>query len=223
MKTSYRNQKGLVNLKRSAYFLSLAGLIMLHTSCGSDGETSSSDSNSTSWSKSSKKTKKRPTETGVVTVVEETKDNEYTTVSETIVPKKEESLVIINKLDGKTDTLKYDAIKALVNDPNQPIERDEYRGSSFGLGNVLFWGSMGYLAGRALTKRGNSGVYKNPQAYQQSQTTANSIKSNQTAARNFSSSKTRPATSKSTSKPSKSAPSGGKSGFFNSGSKSTGG
>ncbi len=197
---------------KGALFISLTGVLVAHTGCGS--------SDSSTKVQHEVVTKQEFTK-GVITTVEEVTKGDFAIADEKVVPTKEESRVIVKYLDGKIDTMNMSQAQTIANaDPNNKSETST--SSNRGIGQAIWWGVMGYYMGRRTSTPINQKAYKNQATYQRVNSTTNSqaMSSRKTV------STTRPKPSGSTSKTSGSSrsskPSGSR-GFFNSGSRSSGG
>jgi hypothetical protein len=152
------SNKGLrpqLSLQRGAFFLTVSSLLALHTGCGQSYETVET---------------KTPT-TGVITVLDETSEQQFSIAEERVVPAVEDSRIIVNYLDGRHDTLNVDQAKSLLSAADTTI----YYGHNHAMGNVLWWGTMGYFMGRSMNSPVNPGVYRNQQTYQNNGTATSSV------------------------------------------------
>ncbi|ARS34253.1 hypothetical protein [Pontibacter actiniarum] len=94
---------------------------------------------------------------GIITeLTEEAPDQWKITDEQTTTPG--QSMAILKYNDGRVDTLKglelENQMKALANNQQQ------YQQGGFGMGNVLWWSALGYMAGRNMAPR--AGYYANP-------------------------------------------------------------
>ena len=225
---SKRSSKRFSTIRKAAFqgaiFLSLSAFMV---SCSS-GDSSKAISGGGSWdSEKSVGVAKQDFTKGVITTLEETEKEKYTIVDEQIVPKKEDSRVIVRRLGGAIDTMTLAQAKSVVdNDPN--TNKEQYRSGGGGMGNILMWGVMGYYMGRRTSSPINSGVYKNQQTYQKvnSTTNAQAMQSRKTVGRptqaksTSGQTKTKTATGQTKAAPSK-KPTNSSKGFFNNGSRSS--
>ena len=216
---SKRHSKRFSSIRKAAFrgaiFLSLSAFMI---SCGSGDSATNQAVGGGSWdSEKSVGVAKQDFTKGVITTLEEVEKEKYTIVDEQIVPKKEDSRVIVRRLGGAIDTMTLAQAQNIAN--NDPtVDKEHYRSGSSGMGNILMWGVMGYYLGRRTSTPINSGVYKNQQTYQKvnSTTNAQAMQSRKTVSR--------PTQVKSASGQTKTAPStkpkNSSKGFFNSGSRS---
>jgi hypothetical protein len=142
---------------------------------------------------------------GVRSVITETAPGEFK-ITDEVQADPNQSGAIVRYRDGHSDTLSVEVARRLVqNDPstsqyfNNPNQYGSYHHN--GLANALLWGGLGYMLGRssnsAYDQRYSSGIYSSPGLYNRSQTLGRTV----TAGRVVTS-----------------RPSGGRSGFFRSGS-----
>lgn len=201
---------------RGALFLTLSGLMV---GCGSSDSTPVNKQDD--WGDSKTKTTavaKQDFTKGVITTVEEVKKGEFKIVDEQTVPKKEESQTIVKYFDGKVDTLNALEIKSIA----EKEKEASYSGSNSSLGNVMWWGLMGYMVGRSFNSRPNPGVYNNQKTYQRVNTTTNTslMNSRRTVTPSWGNNAQKKAPGAAPATTSK--PANAKKGFFNSGAKSSG-
>lgn len=97
---------------------------------------------------------------GVVTTIEETAAGEYMIVDERMVGK-DSSRVVIRRLDGSEETLTLAQARGLVQpaDTVQTVVQQRHYGGH-GLGSVLWWGTMGYMMGRNFGSPMQPGFYR---------------------------------------------------------------
>ncbi|MGB1204525.1 MAG: hypothetical protein ACPG5B_02695 [Chitinophagales bacterium] len=171
---SKRRRKRFLSIRKAAFqgaiFLSLSAFMM---SCSNGSDNSQAINGGGSWdSEKSVGVAKQDFTKGVITTIEETEKDKFTIVDEQIVPKKEDSRVIVRKLGGEIDTMTLAQAQTVANnDPN--TNKEEYRSGGSGMGNILMWGVMGYFLGRNMSRPINSGAYKNQQTYQRVNSTTN--------------------------------------------------
>ena len=91
---------------------------------------------------------------GVVTEMTEVQPNQWKITAERPAGK-EEVAAVLHHFDGKTDTLKGQALQRQMQDYSR--QNPENRAQDSGLMNVLMWSGIGYMAGRYLTP--NPGYY----------------------------------------------------------------
>ncbi len=141
--------------RRGSLFIAVAALLSVHTtSCGS------SDSGQ-EWEEV---TVQEPTK-GVVTTIEETEVGKFAITDEQVVASKDDSRVIVKRLDGSSETLTLDQARSLVQPQDTAGTHNSshntgYRHHSSGLGGVLWWGAMGYMMGRSFNSPINPGIYR---------------------------------------------------------------
>lgn len=133
------------DFKRNAFIVAAAACMGL-TSC-------SSNSNQDEWNADSEVA----VPDGIVTeLTEEAPDQWKITDERTTAPG--QSMAILKYNDGRVDTLQglelENQMKALANN------QQTYQQGGFGLGSVLWWSGMGYMAGRMMAPR--AGYYANP-------------------------------------------------------------
>lgn len=133
---------------------------------------------------------------GVHTYITETEPGVFKITDEKTIGASEQSMAYIKHLDGKVDTLTIAEAQRIVEREATGPHNSYYQGS--GLGNVLFYGAMGYMIGNSMGNRYQryddgraSRYYNNPSTYERSRQTATDLQ-----------------TSRAT------RPSGSKSGFF---------
>ena len=220
---SKRSSKRFSSIRKAAFqgaiFLSLSAFMI---SCSSNTTESNkaigSSNNGGSWdTEKSVSVAKQDFTKGVVTTIEETEKGQFTIVDEQIVPKKEDSRVIVKKQGGEIDTMTLAQAKKAVNsDPT--VNKETYQSNNSGMGNILMWGVMGYFLGRNMSSPINPGVYQNQQTYQKvnSTTNAQAMQSRKTVGR--------PTQAKGANGQTKATPNAkpanGSKGFFNNGSRS---
>ncbi|WP_266204525.1 hypothetical protein [Pontibacter kalidii] len=133
------------DLKRNAFIVAAAACMGL-TSCGPNNQ-------SEEWNTGEEVV----VPDGIITeLTEETPDQWKITDERTTAPGK--SMAILKYNDGRVDTLQglelENQMKALAD--NQQV----YQQGGFGMGNVLWWSALGYMAGRTMGPR--AGYYANP-------------------------------------------------------------
>ena len=101
---------------------------------------------------------------GVITEMTESKPGEWKITAERPAGK-EEVAAILHHADGKTDTLKGQALQRQMQDYSRQNPENRVQGN--GMMNVLMWSGIGFMAGRYLTP--NTGYYANPGLVQQNQ------------------------------------------------------
>lgn len=126
--------------------MAVAAVLAANAGCGDSG-------NGSDWEEV---TVQEPTK-GVVTTLEETEPGQFSIVNEEITETKDASRVIIKRLSGTTDTLTLAQAQSLVQ-PQDTVSNHTHR-SSHGMGNVLWWGAMGYMMGRSFSSPAYSGYY----------------------------------------------------------------
>ena len=133
------------DLKRNAFIVAAAACMGL-TSCGPD-----TNSNNVGASEEVK------VPDGIITeLTEEAPDQWKITDERTTVPGA--SMAILKYNDGRIDTLKGLELENKMKD--LAANEQQYRQGGFGLGSVLWWSGMGYMAGRMMAPR--AGYYANP-------------------------------------------------------------
>lgn len=100
---------------------------------------------------------------GVVTTMEETEAGQFVIADEQVVDNKADSRVIVKRLNGKVDSLTLEQAKGMVQSKdtvsnNHNTSYQQHRGG--GIGQVLWWGSMGYMMGRSFNSPIRSNVYR---------------------------------------------------------------
>ncbi|WP_299757874.1 hypothetical protein [uncultured Pontibacter sp.] len=133
------------DLKRNAFIVAAAACMGL-TGCGSNNQNEE-------WNAG----EEVAVPDGIITeLTEEAPDQWKITDEQTTAPGK--SMAILKYNDGRVDTLQglelENQMKALSDN------RQTYQQGGFGMGNVLWWSAMGYMAGRTMSPR--SGYYANP-------------------------------------------------------------
>lgn len=162
------------NLKRNAFIVAAAACMGLTTSC---------DNNSTSGN-----TEEVAVPDGMITELTEEGPDEWKITDErTTVPG--QSMAVLKYSDGRVDTLKGLELENRMKDV--AANQSTYQQGGFGLGSVLWWSGMGYMAGRMMAPR--AGYYANPGVMQRTQAWGQNVQSYRQRA---------------------TAPSSGKSGFF---------
>lgn len=132
--------------RRGGMYVAVAALLAVHAGCDDSG-------NGSDWEEV---TVQEPSK-GVITTLEETEPGKFSIVNEEITETKDASRVIIKRQGGAMDTLTLAQAKSLVQ-PQDTVSNHAYR-SSHGMGNVLWWGAMGYMMGRSFSSPAYSGYY----------------------------------------------------------------
>jgi hypothetical protein len=133
-------------LRRGSMYVAVA--VML-ASCSSD--------NGGDWEQV---TVTEPTK-GVITTLEETSADQFVIVDEQVVENKNDSRIIVKRLSGAVDTLNLDQAKKLVQPSDTVrVQTANNHHHHHGMGNVLWWGAMGYLMGRNFGTPSQSYVYQ---------------------------------------------------------------
>lgn len=145
-------------LVKGTFLLTVSGLVAVHTGCGT-GESMEQE-----WETV---TTKEPTG-GMVTTVEETEKDVFKIVDEVAVPKKEDSRIIAQYLDGTADTMTLEQAKLLSTDDGSGSTRRS------GMSSVLMYGMMGYWMGKRMSQPINQSAYKNQQTYNRVNNNVNS-------------------------------------------------
>ncbi len=165
----------------SALTLSLLGTAPLLQSCNSGG----SEQYETVY------------ERGVRTHVREEAEGVFKiTREEEVAP--EQAGAVVTYRDGRTETLSVAQAQQIVREQadttgqlasqvtgswestDTTARQEQYRQGHFGLGNVLFYGGLGYLMGRQMGMGPAAGFYNNPAAYQQAQQTSSRVQATRT-------------------------------------------
>jgi hypothetical protein len=168
--TPVKNFSKLKTHKNSTYLLSIGGLLALHllTGCGS------------SEPQMEQVTVQKPTK-GVVTTIKETKKDQYEIVKENVTDSPDDSKFLVNRLNGKTDTLTTAQARSMVSAAdtgwtttdqtstdslrdkrahgNNNMNNNGYHHRSSSLSNVLWWGVGGYMLGRNMSQPTMPGFY----------------------------------------------------------------
>lgn len=105
---------------------------------------------------------------GIVTeLTEEAPDQWKITDERTTAPG--QSMAVLKYNDGRVDTLQGLALENRMKDITN--NQGTYQQGGFGLGSVLWWSGMGYMAGRMMSPRAgyyaNPGIMNNTQAWRQ--------------------------------------------------------
>ncbi len=95
---------------------------------------------------------------GVITTVDEVETDRFKIADETVVPKKEDSRIIANYLDGTADTLTLDEARLVDADDPQHRRRSSMSG-------VLMAGFIGYHMGRSPKVPPSASAYKNKSTF----------------------------------------------------------
>lgn len=153
---------------------------------------------------------------GIRSHIKETKPGEFEITDEESVAA-EKSEAVVTYLDGRVETIKPEAAKALIDEEIKTASKDSTvtdnnRSNGYhrsGLSTMLLYGGMGYMLGsrmnngyinsyrdRGMQNGANSRFYSNPSTYQKSQSTFNDVRASRS---------TRTVTTR---------PTGGRSGFF---------
>lgn len=110
---------------------------------------------------------------GVIAEIEEVDSNLFKITDETIIPRKENSIVIATFMDSTVDTFTLEELELIeANEPNTS------RGSF--MRRMLFGGMMGYMMGRTLGSPLRSSAYKNQSAFNKSTAGTEKMKSSAT-------------------------------------------
>jgi hypothetical protein len=122
---------------------------------------------------------------GVQSHVTEVEEGVFKITDEQVVAP-EDSRAFIYYLDGRTDTLTVDQARQIATvqadttvaplDNQNP--QQHYRGG--GLGNVLYWGALGYMIGRPGGMAPHAGFYANPAAHTRAQQTSSALAASRT-------------------------------------------
>jgi hypothetical protein len=133
-------------------YLAVAAMIGSQMACGS--------SDDTDWEEV---TVQEPSK-GVVTMIRENADGSFVIEDEQVVASKADSRIIVNRLNGDIDTMTVEQARSLVQatdtlPPQTTVTQHHYHHGS-GLGNVIWWGAMGYMMGRSLSTPVQSYVYR---------------------------------------------------------------
>lgn len=105
---------------------------------------------------------------GIITEVTEQEPDQWIITDErTTVPG--QSMAILKYNDGRVDTLQGLALENRMRD--LAYNQQQYNQGGFGLGSVLWWSGMGYMAGRMMSPRAgyyaNQGVMQRTEAWRQ--------------------------------------------------------
>lgn len=119
---------------------------------------------------------------GVQTYITEIDNDVFKITDEVVVPEGQ-SMAFVKYLDGRNDTLTIEEAKRIVelqaDTTGQSLQAQEqgqqshYRSS--GLGNVLWWGGLGYMMGRSHGIGSYPGFYANPSVYNKAQQSSSSL------------------------------------------------
>jgi hypothetical protein len=88
----------------------------------------------------------------------------------------------VTYLDGRVDTLSLAEARRIIDTPIDSTATQQRQGTSSygyhhaGLGNVLLYGSMGYMLGRSFNQPVSPGVYASPQVFNRSTQHANVVR-----------------------------------------------
>lgn len=145
------------DFKRNAFIVAAAATLGL-TSCDSNTQ------NSDEWNAGTEV----PTPDGIITeLTEEAPDEWKITDERTTSPG--QSMAILKYNDGRVDTLQGLALENQMRDIAN--NQAQYNQGGFGMGNVLWWSAMGFMAGRMMSPRpayyANPGVMNNTAAWRQ--------------------------------------------------------
>ena len=133
------------DFKRNAFIVAAAACMGL-TSCGNS-------SSNNEWNSG----EEVAAPDGIITeLTEEAPDQWKITDERTTVPGG--SMAILKYSDGRVDTLQGLALENQIKD--LAANQQTYNQGGFGLGSVLWWSGMGYMAGRMMSPR--AGYYANP-------------------------------------------------------------
>lgn len=153
---------------------------------------------------------------GVRTYITETSPGEFKITDEVSVAA-DSSQAIVRYYDGHRDTLSAQSAKALID--REVVNNPQYHAGHSGLGSALLWGGMGYFLANSLNNRRYQQYYDQYGDQQRSRFYNNSSTFNRS-----NNVRQEVQSSKSTRVVRSSRPSGGRSGYFNSGrSRSYGG
>lgn len=191
--------------RRGGIYVAVAALIGSQTACSDSQEAEQS------W----EEVKVQEPTKGVVTTIQEEADGEFAIIDERVVEKNTDSRLIIKRLSGVTDTLTLDQAKGLVGTTDTVVQHQATTHHRSGLGNVIWWGSMGYMMGR------NFNTPVQPYVYRDASTSSGAAAGG--AYRGYSSG-SRVANDLRTTSTTRTQmrPVSGKSGYFGSGSRSSG-
>ncbi len=142
------------DFKRNAFIVAAAACMGL-SSCGSNNETGATT------------TATAPADGIITELTEEAPDQWKITDERTTTP--DGSMAVLKYNDGRIDTLQGLALENKIKD--LATNQSTYQQGGFGLGSVLWWSGMGYMAGRMLSPRAsyysNPGVMNNTAAWRQ--------------------------------------------------------
>lgn len=156
-------KKNIVSISIISKKILLAGItlsLLTLQSCGDSGEPKLKDF--------TEKTIKESTK-GVVTEIEEIEPgDEYKIIDEKLIDKKQNSIAIVHKLDGKIDTLSLEKLK----------KDESFSSRNSGLHSILMFSLAASFFNRNLSNTSpNSGAYKNADAYNKSTGLKNNLNS----------------------------------------------
>lgn len=144
------------DLRRNVFIVAAATCLGL-TSCGSNNNSNEQNAGQAAAAPD-----------GIITeLTEEAPDQWKITDERTTVPGG--SMAVLKYNDGRTDTLQGLALESKMKE--LASNQSTYQQGGFGLGSVLWWSGMGYMAGRMLSPRAayyaNPGVMNNTAAWRQ--------------------------------------------------------
>ncbi len=147
-----QNRSWTGRIKKGGLYLAVAAMVAANVGCSND--------NGSDWETV---TVQEPTK-GVITVVKENADGSFAIEDEQVVESKQDSRIVVQRLNGNIDTLTLEQAKGLVQasdttgtHPNGQYQ--QHHGS--GLGRVIWWGAMGYMMGRSFSSPVQNYVYRN--------------------------------------------------------------
>jgi hypothetical protein len=122
---------------------------------------------------------------GVLTHVTEVEEGVFKITDEQVVAP-EESGAYVYYLDGRRETLNIEQARQIATIQadttaaplNSQDPQQHYRGG--GLGNVLYWGALGYMIGRPGGMAPHAGFYANPTAHTRAQQTTSAVAASRT-------------------------------------------
>ncbi len=122
---------------------------------------------------------------GVQTHVTEVEEGVFKITDEQVVAP-EDSRAFVYYLDGRKDTLTIEQARQIAtiqaDTTAAPLDNQNpqhhYRGG--GLGNVLYWGALGYMLGRSPGMAPHAGFYANPTAHARAQQTTSALAASRT-------------------------------------------
>ena len=149
---NYSNRNTWTNrIKRGGLYVAVAASLGAQMSCGDSGS---------DW----EQVTVYETTKGVVTTMEETEAGQFVIADEQVVDNKADSRVIVKHLNGKVDSLTLEQAKSLVQSQdtvsNTQTTHNYQQRHGGGIGQVLWWGSMGYMMGRSFNSPIRSNFYR---------------------------------------------------------------